>query len=125
MAALGLPLSWSVRAIWEYYAGWFHARSATELYPVAPEQVASDLVALAGGPAPVAARARERLAEGAPVEAIQLAEAALTAAPDHRDALEVSRAAHEALAKASHNFWETAWLQKQIRELEVRLGEGK
>ena len=28
-------VSWGVRSIWEGYAGWFHARSTTELYPVA------------------------------------------------------------------------------------------
>ena len=32
-------VSWGVRSIWEGYAGWFHARSTTELYPVAPDAV--------------------------------------------------------------------------------------
>ena len=41
--------TWNVRAIWEMYAGWFHHRSTTELYPVAPTAVFADLVS---APAP-------------------------------------------------------------------------
>ena len=41
-------VSWSVRAIWEHYAGWFHHESTTELYDVPRSAVDSDLVELAG-----------------------------------------------------------------------------
>lgn len=43
-------LAWSVRAIWEMYAGWFQQHSTTELYPVPYWSVHPDLVKLAGGP---------------------------------------------------------------------------
>ncbi len=110
-------VSWSVRAIWESYAGWFHHRSTTELYPVPPWCVHPDLVELAGGPDAVAKRARAKLDADAPLEAIHLAEVALAAAPDHRGALEASLAAHERLEAESENFWLTSWIRKQIATL--------
>jgi hypothetical protein len=85
--------------------------------------VHADLAELAGGPDPVAARAREKLASGEPVEAIALAEVALAAAPDHRGALEVSRAAHERLERESENFWLTSWLRREVSRIRTRLGE--
>jgi alkyl sulfatase BDS1-like metallo-beta-lactamase superfamily hydrolase len=115
-------VSWSVRAIWETYAGWFHHHSTTELYAVPPWGVHADLVELAGGPDSVAERARDRLEAGALLEAIHLAEAALAAAPAHRVAIETSLAAHERLEAQSENFWETSWLRRQIVVLRERLG---
>jgi len=116
-------VSWCVRAIWENYAGWFHHRSTTELYPQAPWTVHPDLVELAGGPDAVAQRARAKLDAGAPVEAVQLAEVALTAAPRHRGALETSLLAHERLESASTNFWLTSWLRHRIHGLRAALAE--
>jgi alkyl sulfatase BDS1-like metallo-beta-lactamase superfamily hydrolase len=116
-------LSWCVRAIWESYVGWFHHRSTTELYPLSPSAVHADLAELAGGPEPVAARARARLEAGEPALAIALAEVALAAAPDHRAALAASLAAHERLDSESANFWLSSWLRKEIHSLRSRLGE--
>ncbi len=110
-------VAWSVRAIWETYAGWFHGRSASELYGVPPSAVHGDLVELAGGADALATRARKRLEAGAPVEAIHLAEIALDAEPAHRGAAEVSLAAHDVLLAASENFWESAWLRRRAAEL--------
>ncbi|MBW2714265.1 MAG: MBL fold metallo-hydrolase, partial [Deltaproteobacteria bacterium] len=110
-------LSWSIRAIWENYMGWFHARSTTELYPVPPSNIHPDLVELAGGAAAVAERAEAKLAQGLWVEAISLAEIALGVEPKQGQALKVSLAAHEALLKESQNFWESSWLQNQINLL--------
>jgi glyoxylase-like metal-dependent hydrolase (beta-lactamase superfamily II) len=115
-------VAWSTRAIWETYQGWFHGRSTTELYPVPYWSVHPELVALAGGPDAVAAAAQRR-AEAAPVEALHLAEAALAADPKHRGALRASLAAHRALLPRSGNFWETRWLEHEIRRLESALGE--
>jgi hypothetical protein len=47
-----------------------------------------------------------------------LADVALAAAPSHRGAIEASLAAHRTLLAASTNFWETRWLEDQIRRLE-------
>jgi alkyl sulfatase BDS1-like metallo-beta-lactamase superfamily hydrolase len=115
-------VSWSVRAIWETYAGWFQHHSTTELYAVPPWSIHPDLVQLAGGPDAVAARAHDKLDAGALVEAIHLAEVALAAAPAHRGALATSLAAHERLEAQSENFWETSWLRRQVESLRERLG---
>ena len=109
-------VSWNVRAIWENYNGWFHRRSTTELYPVGPESVSPDLVELAGADA-VVDRAGRHLAAGEPLRAIHLGEIVLNADPRHQRARSVLRAAHEALLAESTNFWESAWLRKQIGEL--------
>lgn len=118
-------VSWSVRAIWENYAGWFHHRSTTELYSVPPDAVHGDLVELAGGADAVAARAAERLDEGAAVEAIQLAEVALSVEPANLAALEVMIGAHEVLEEKSENFWLTQWLRKQLDDLRASLGAAR
>ena len=116
-------VSWSVRAIWEMYAGWFHHHSTTELYAAPYWSVHPDLVALAGGPDRIADAAQAK-AETAPLEAIHLAEVALAAAPSHRGALEASRAAHRRLLAESTNFWETRWLEHAVRQLDAALAEG-
>jgi alkyl sulfatase BDS1-like metallo-beta-lactamase superfamily hydrolase len=110
-------VAWSVRAIWESYAGWFHHRSTTELYAAPPANVYPDLVELAGGADAVAERAREKLEAGAPLEAIHLAEVALAAEPSNRGALDTSLAAHERLEAESENFWLTSWIRRQIAAL--------
>jgi alkyl sulfatase BDS1-like metallo-beta-lactamase superfamily hydrolase len=114
-------VAWSARAIWEMYQGWFHGRSTTELYDVPYWNASPALVALAGGPGPVAEAAAKQ-AESAPVEALHLAEAALAAEPTHRGALAASLAAHRALRARATNFWEIKWLEKEIARLERALG---
>ncbi|HET6418233.1 MAG TPA: MBL fold metallo-hydrolase [Polyangiales bacterium] len=118
-------VSWSVRAIWENYAGWFHHRSTTELYAVPPSSVHRDLVDLAGGANAVAARAQQRLIAGEPVEAIHLAEVALADSPSNVAALEVMIAAHVQLEAESENFWLTQWLRKQLTKLRSTLHAAK
>ena len=92
-------VEWGVRAIFEGYGGWFHFDSTT-VGPAVARQLLSQppwaVAALAGAEA-LAERARERLGAGRPGEAIQLAEMALAGEPGQRAALEVYRAAHEAL----------------------------
>jgi len=104
-------VAWDVRAIWENYSGWFHHRSTTELYPVGFDEVAADVVELAGADALVK-RAREHLDAGRPLHAIHLAE--LVA--DRAGARDVLKEAHEKLLGESTNFWERAWLTEQIEK---------
>jgi HAMP domain-containing protein len=56
---------------------------------------------------------------------LHLAEAALAAAPRHAGAIAASLAAHRTLLAASTNFWETRWLEAQIRKLERLRDEDK
>jgi len=118
-------VSWSVRAIWENYAGWFHHSSTTELYSVPAKSVHGDLVELAGGAEAVAGRANDTLGSGAPLEAIHLAEAALNASPTNIAALEVMIRAHEQLEAESENFWLTRWLRKELSHLRSTLDAAK
>jgi alkyl sulfatase BDS1-like metallo-beta-lactamase superfamily hydrolase len=106
-------VSWDVRAIWENYSGWFHHRSTTELYSVSSGEIASDLVALAGTDG-LLSHAEEHLTAARPIHAIHLAEPVIEVCPDNARAHAVLRAAHEDLLAASTNFWERAWLTKQI-----------
>lgn len=106
-------VSWDVRAIWENYSGWFHHRSTTELYSVSSREIASDLVALAGTDQ-LLCRAEEHLTAKRPIHAIHIAEPVIEVCPGNARARTVLRAAHEDLLAASANFWERAWLTKQI-----------
>lgn len=109
-------VSWNIRAIWENYAGWFHHRSTTELYAVGPESIWADVVELAGAEALVL-RARECLAQGQPLQAIYLAEMVHNVDPQEGKSKLVLLEAHEQLLEESTNFWESAWLRKQIGAL--------
>ncbi len=116
-------LPWLVRAIWEEHLGWFRFESTTELYSVPPSAVSTDFVALAGGPAPVLARAREHLAAGRPLQAMHLAEAVLAASPGLADGLKAKLDATECLLGqiTRENFSETRWLEAEIRHLTAAL----
>jgi glyoxylase-like metal-dependent hydrolase (beta-lactamase superfamily II) len=115
-------VSWAVRTIWETYMGWFKARATSELYATRPVEIAPDLVRLAGLER-VVGLGRARLASGDAEHAMLLAEAAL--AHDARDAgaLRLAIDANRALLERSgrENFWETGWLETQIRRLEKTL----
>ena len=117
--------SWAVRTIWDEYSGWFHYEDGTTgLYGVPRSAVHGDLVALAGADA-LAAKASEHLVAGRPLEAIHLIDIVLSAEPGHRIALEVKKAAHEALLAActTRNLSETMWLRSEIAEADRRLAE--
>jgi glyoxylase-like metal-dependent hydrolase (beta-lactamase superfamily II) len=109
-------VAWGVRAIWESHVGWFRQKSTTELYPDESPAAYRDLVSLAGADV-VVARANERLEQGKPVVAIQLAEAALHCRPEDPAACAVLAAAHERLLAdpaAANNFWLRGWLSQQV-----------
>jgi alkyl sulfatase BDS1-like metallo-beta-lactamase superfamily hydrolase len=112
-------VSWGVRSIFEAYLGWFHLRSATELYAVPPWAVYPDLVELAGGADPVVDRARSQLSAGRPLEALHLVEVALAAEPNHAGANLVRVEALELLLERSGgvNHYETYWLRHRIDTL--------
>ena len=111
-------VSWSVRAIWEHYAGWFHHRSTTELFSVPQSAVHPDLVELAGGPDAIVDRARDKLSAGQPLAALHLLDVALTSAPDHPTAIQAGIDAHELLLADSENFWLSSWLKNRIATLQ-------
>lgn len=111
-------LSWSVRGIYEGYVGWFDGNASTMFGP--PSQGYGEMVALAGGPAKVAARARA-LADTDPVVALYLTDMALAADAAHAPSLEARLEALRVLDARSDNSNERGWLAAAIRDAERRL----
>ena len=74
-------LIWSIRGIYEGYAGWFDLNPAT-IYDVPFDAVLPDVAKLAGGPEPLAKLAQEKIAAKQYVEALHLTDIAL-AGPRH------------------------------------------
>jgi alkyl sulfatase BDS1-like metallo-beta-lactamase superfamily hydrolase len=73
-----------VRNVWRLYGGWWDGNPAT-LKPAPERAVAAELAALAGGPARLAARARQLVAVGELRLAGHMAEWAARADPDDAD----------------------------------------
>jgi alkyl sulfatase BDS1-like metallo-beta-lactamase superfamily hydrolase len=113
-------IAWSVRGIYEGYAGWFDGDAAT-MYAVSPAEAEGELAKLAGGAEAVAARAQAVLAAGKPALALRLTSAALAAEPKNRAALSVRKAALQALLAASKNSNESGWLRAAIAQADAGL----
>jgi alkyl sulfatase BDS1-like metallo-beta-lactamase superfamily hydrolase len=118
-------VAWIVRAIWEEHVGWFRYESTTELYDVPPSSVASDVVDLVGGTAPLTERAAGHAEAGRPLQALHLVDMVLAHAPADPDALDVKRKALEQLLAASgrENHSEVQWLEQQISSATVKEDE--
>jgi alkyl sulfatase BDS1-like metallo-beta-lactamase superfamily hydrolase len=110
-------ISWSVRGIYEGYAGWFDGDPAT-MYATAPSEAYAELVRLAGGAGPVAARA-ESVVGADPALALRLTSAALAAEPKNPAALAARRHALERLLAASRNSNESGWLHAGLGQVEA------
>jgi alkyl sulfatase BDS1-like metallo-beta-lactamase superfamily hydrolase len=111
-------ISWSVRGIYEGYAGWFDGNPSTMF--ATPAAASREIVRLAGGAGAIAARAKDLVASE-PVEALHLTDIALAAEPDHVATLEVRLAALRVLEQRSRNSNERGWLQAGIRDAEAKL----
>ena len=115
-------LNWSIRAIWEHYAGWFKHRSTTELYSVPQSSIHPDIVELAGSEALVQ-RARARFDSGEREQALHLLDMILTVEPQNEEAIALSIEVHESLLVDARtfchtgNFWLEGWLQNQVKLL--------
>jgi alkyl sulfatase BDS1-like metallo-beta-lactamase superfamily hydrolase len=108
-------VAWSVRGIYDGYAGWFDG-NPINMYPTRPTAVCSSLVQMAGGADAVARRAREFMDHGDLVEALQLTDVILAAQPGHRGALRVRVDVLRALEQRSSNPMERNWLRYGIEE---------
>ncbi len=108
-------IAWSVRGIYEGYAGWFDGNPST-MYSIPPSAVYPEIVQMAGGPEAVAARANALVASGKFIEGLHLADMALEADAANQTALKARLAALEALFNASFNSNEKGWLAYGIRE---------
>ena len=108
-------ISWSVRGIYEGYAGWFSGDPA-EMFPEGRDSVSAELVKLAGGPKAIADEATKLVAAGKLVEALHMTSIGIEGAPGDKDVLRARVAAFEALVKASTNRNELGWLNQGLAE---------
>jgi alkyl sulfatase BDS1-like metallo-beta-lactamase superfamily hydrolase len=113
-------LTWSIRGIYEGYAGWFDLNPAT-MYETPPSSIYPDLVKLAGGAGAVTKLAGERLSVGQATEALRLTDAALAADPANRAALEMRLKVLENLRDHCKNSNERGWLDYSINETKSKL----
>jgi alkyl sulfatase BDS1-like metallo-beta-lactamase superfamily hydrolase len=113
-------VSWSVRGIYDGYAGWYDMNPAT-MYELPPSSVYPDLVKLAGGPEPIAELAFEKVAAGKPVEALHLTDIVLAYDQKNSAALKARIKALEYLKKDCENFVEEGWLEYGITRAKERL----
>ena len=114
-------VSWSVRGIYDGYAGWFDMNPAT-MYELPPSSVYPDLVKLAGGPEPLVRLALEKLQAGKPVETLHLTDIVLVFDQNNRAALEARLKALNYLREHSENYTEAGWLDYGIRISKEKLG---
>lgn len=112
-------IGWSVRGIYEGYAGWFDTDPAT-MYAVSPTEAYAEIVRIAGGAGPVAARAQALVASD-PALALRLTSAALAAEPKNAAALAVQKQALDRLLAASKNSNEGGWLHAGLSKVEAAL----
>lgn len=109
-------IPWSVRGIYEGYVGWFDA-NVSNMYSTPATSIYPDVVELAGGAAPLAARAAQLVADGQLQRAMHLADVVLTVDPDHAVARQAKRDAITQLREQSVNLNESGWLNAALIEM--------
>jgi alkyl sulfatase BDS1-like metallo-beta-lactamase superfamily hydrolase len=112
-------VSWSVRGIYDGYAGWFDMNPAT-MFELPPASIYPDLVKLAGADA-VVRLALEKVDAGKPVEALHLTDVVLASDPKNSGALNARIKALELLRDRSENYVETGWLEYGITKAKGQL----
>lgn len=113
-------VGWSVRGIYDGYAGWFDTNPAS-MYAVPPSSVFPDLVRLAGGPEPLVRLALDKVKEGKPVEALHLTDIVLAYDQKNAAALNARLKALDYLENKCQNFVEEGWLQYAITKANQKL----
>ncbi|MEH6567833.1 MAG: MBL fold metallo-hydrolase [Halioglobus sp.] len=117
-------VDWAVRSIWDYYSTWFHFESTTELYPVAANEVYSELAEVAGSEA-LLSLGQNFLQQGQPVKTLHIMEVALAGNPQDKAALELRGLALERLmsnAQAGEkNDYEIYWLKSRLADTALKL----
>jgi alkyl sulfatase BDS1-like metallo-beta-lactamase superfamily hydrolase len=114
-------VSWSVRGIYDGYAGWFDANPSS-MYEVPPSSIYPDLIKLAGGPEVVIKLASEKIDAGKPVEALHLTDVVLSFDPENKEALNARLKALSYLRERSENYVEAGWLEASIARTKEKLG---
>ncbi len=113
-------VSWSVRGIYEGYAGWFDLNPSA-MYETPPSSIYPDLVKLAGGTESVVKLALEKFAAGKPVDTLHLTDVVLASDPNNRAALEARLKVLEYLEERSENYVEAGYLDYGIKKTKEKL----
>lgn len=118
-------VSWGVKTIWEYYMGWFHFESTTELYAVPAREIYSELAAMAGNEK-LLTSALSYIHKDQPEKALHFLEIMLAGDPSHRVALETRLSLlHSMLERAMDdnggNNYEKDYLRRRIAITEEAL----
>ena len=113
-------VSWSVRGIYDGYAGWYDTNPAT-MYAQSPSSVYPDLVRLAGGPDAIVKLALEKVEAGKAVEALHLTDVVLAYDQTNSGALGARIKALEYLKDRCENFVEEGWLEYGISKAKEKL----
>jgi len=113
-------VSWSVRGIYDGYAGWFDTNPST-MYELPPSSIYPDLVRLAGGPDAVTDLALKKLEAGQPVEALHLTDVVLAYDAKNKAALNARLKALGTLEDRSENYIESGWLEYGIKKAKAQL----
>jgi len=114
-------VGWSVRGIYEGYAGWYDG-NPTSMYETPSSSVYPDLVRLAGGPEPLARLALDKIGDGKAVEALHLTDVVLAVDVKNVAALNARIKAMEFLRQHTQNRIESGWLDYGIRQAKEKLG---
>lgn len=115
-------LTWSIRGIYEGYAGWFDLNPAT-MYELPLSSIYPDLVKAAGGIDSVIKIAIDKIESGQAVEALHLTDVALATDPANRKALEAKLKALEKMRDQCRNSNERGWLDYSIRMTKEKLAQ--
>jgi alkyl sulfatase BDS1-like metallo-beta-lactamase superfamily hydrolase len=113
-------VSWSVRGIYEGYAGWYDM-NPSNIYELPPSSVYPDLVRLAGGPEAVVRLAVEKMDAGKPVETLRLTDVVLASDPNNHAALSARLKALEYLREHTENYVEAGMLERGITTTKEKL----
>ncbi len=115
-------VAWSVRGIYDGYAGWFDGNPAS-MYAEPVDAIDPELVRLAGGSQAISRRALELAESGEAVKALRLSDVVLSVEPSQAVALEARLKALQLLRKGSANGIEIGWLEHSIRTMEAALAK--
>lgn len=115
-------VSWTVRGIYNEYAGWFDENPAT-MYGIPPSSVYPDLVEMAGGGEKILNRAQEYLNKSELVKCLHFTQLVLSADAKNRRANELRLQALKKIKTSTFNFIENIWLDYGIRLCEKELGK--
>lgn len=113
-------VSWSVRGIYEGYAGWYDM-NPSNIYELPASSVYPDLVRLAGGPEAVVRLAQEKMDAGKPIETLHLTDVVLASDPNNQAALDVRLKALQYLRDHAENYVEAGMLERGITDTKQKL----